>query len=269
MCRLLAHVTPHPTTTSQLLGAGQTRRFERMSLLHDDGWGTAWLDRAGTTIKCQRDPSPAHSQGLLRHALESEPALARLVHLRLATDAMAVAEVNTHPFCDGSVAFAHNGSIVPTDHLTALLSDEDRTSLLGDTDSERYFALLRRHFGELGALDDAMLATVRILRSAYPHASLNCIALTTDSLCVAHVSSDAPVPWEDFVASGLSGDDMPLDHSEAYFTMSYRAVDGGGWAFTSAGLETRSWNPLPPDSVTTVDLHTMELQTRQLAPVSR
>lgn len=268
MCRLLAHATQHPVTTAQVLGADEARRFERMSLLHDDGWGTAWLTDLQSTVHRLRDPSPAHTQGALRRALESVPAVARLAHLRLATDAMAIAEVNTHPFCDGAVAFAHNGSIVPTSHLAALLSPDERGLVAGSTDSELYFMLLRRNLRQTSSLMDAMVTTVQTLRPAYPEASLNSIALTTDSLCVTHSSSRALVPWADFVASGLTGDDMPLGHGDAYFTMSYRAVDGGGWVFASAGLDTESWTPLPPDSVTVVDLGTLELKTRVLEPVS-
>ncbi|KYH44120.1 class II glutamine amidotransferase [Branchiibius sp. NY16-3462-2] len=259
MCRLLAHATPTAVTTRQVLGAPQTRRFERMSLLHDDGWGSAWVDAPGQSIQRMRDASPAHTQDRLQRVLEGDPAGARIVHLRLATDAMAISPMNAHPFTDGTLALAHNGSIVPTDALRQLLTDDERAALSGTTDSEMYFMLLRRHLSESGDLSDAAARTVRTLRSAYPEASLNAVALTADSLCVIHSSSLAKVPWEDFRASGLGPEEMPLDHSEVYFRMSYRAVAGGGWVFTSAGLGSDSWTPLPEDSISTVDLASLEL----------
>lgn len=259
MCRLLAHATPAPVTTRHVLGPDQTRRFERMSLLHDDGWGTAWVDAPGGSIQRIRDASPAHTQDQLQRILDTNTATARILHLRLATDSMAVNSANTHPFSDATIALAHNGSIVPTQALRDLLTDDERASLTGSTDSEMYFALLRRHYGQTGELGDAAARTVRTLRSAYPEVSLNAVALTADSLCVIHSSSLATVPWEDFQASGLRPEDMPLDHSEAYFRMSYRAVPGGGWVFTSAGLGSDSWTPLPEDSITTVNLASLDL----------
>lgn len=259
MCRLLAHATPLAVTTRQVLGSEQTQRFERMSLLHDDGWGTAWIETPGARVQRIRDASPAHSQDQLQRVLDTNPSAARIVHLRLATDTMAVTAANAHPFSDGTLALAHNGSIVPTQPLHDLLTEDERAGLAGSTDSEMYFALLRRHLLESGNLGDAAARTVRTLRSVYPEVSLNAVALTPDSLCVIHSSSLAKVPWEDFAASGLSPQDMPLDHSEVYFRMSYRALPGGGWAFTSAGLGADSWTALPEDSVTTVDLTSLDL----------
>lgn len=259
MCRLLAHATPTALTTRQVLGAESVQRFERMSLLHDDGWGSAWIDAPEGSIHRIRDASPAHTHDRLHRVLETDPATARIVHLRLATDSMAITALNAHPFTDGTLAMAHNGSIVPTDSLRQLLTDDERAGLTGTTDSEMYFVLLRRHLAQSGDLSDAAARTVRTLRSTYPEASLNAVALTADSLCVIHSSSLAHVPWEDFRASGLSDEDMPLDHSEVYFRMSYRPVPGGGWVFTSAGLGSESWTPLPEDSISTVDLASLEL----------
>lgn len=264
MCRLLAHVTATPSTTEQVLGSEQARRFERMSLLHDDGWGTAWTDTPGAELGRTRDASPAHDQDRLWAALTTQPATARIVHLRLATDSMAVDTANAHPFCDGSLALAHNGSIVPTQALAAMLTAQERAALTGTTDSEMYFALLRRQLQQSGDLRHAAMCTLRSLRTAYPHASLNAVALTRDALCVIHSSTLAPIPWADFAASGLSAEEMPLNHADAYFRMSYRAVPGGGWVFSSAGLRTDSWIPLPEDSVTIVDLRTLQLSTSQL-----
>ena len=46
---------------------------------------------------------------------------------------------NTHPFTDGRVAFAHNGSIRPPAALDGLLTDRSQRRRKGTTDSERYF----------------------------------------------------------------------------------------------------------------------------------
>lgn len=265
MCRLLAYAAPSPTTVVAELGPEQTRRFERMSLLHDDGWGSAALldgERAPSVV---RDVVPGHTDGRLGEVLTEQPARTRLVHLRLASDLMDITAANTHPFADERFALAHNGSIVPTPALRALLTDAERAGLTGQTDSEMYFTLVRRHLDAGADLPQALAATVRLIRGPYPHASLNAVAMTADTLAVVHSSAHAPVPFDDFVASGLTGDDMPLDHSEAYFRMSYRALDNGGWAFTSAGLQTHDWTPLPQDTIAAVDLATLALTFADLA----
>ena len=50
---------------------------------------------------------------------------------------------NTHPFVVGGVGFAHNGDIPNSVRLLDLLTDDERACLQGETDSERYFAVLR------------------------------------------------------------------------------------------------------------------------------
>ena len=49
-----------------------------------------------------------------------------LVHLRRATLGLPVRAENTHPFTDGRLAFAHNGSISPPPALDVLLSPTTR-----------------------------------------------------------------------------------------------------------------------------------------------
>ena len=44
MCRLLGFISPTPTTAADLIGVDDCRQWQAMGSIHDDGWGTAWID---------------------------------------------------------------------------------------------------------------------------------------------------------------------------------------------------------------------------------
>ena len=44
MCRLLGFISPTPTTAADLIGVDECRQWQSMGTVHDDGWGTAWID---------------------------------------------------------------------------------------------------------------------------------------------------------------------------------------------------------------------------------
>ncbi|HWD64660.1 MAG TPA: class II glutamine amidotransferase, partial [Solirubrobacteraceae bacterium] len=74
-----------------------------------------------------------------------------VAHIRYASNG-AVELKNTHPFEQEGRLFAHNGVIGDVDRLDAELGDA-RSLVQGDTDSERFFALITRETqasGDLG-----------------------------------------------------------------------------------------------------------------------
>jgi predicted glutamine amidotransferase len=100
---------------------------------------------------------------------------------------------NTHPFTDGTVAFAHNGSIVPPAGLDDLIAPELAGRREGDTDSERFFlALLSRMEGRDPG--EALTRTVEdVVASGVGVRSLNCMLLTPSTLyavCCYNALSD-------------------------------------------------------------------------------
>ena len=133
MCRLIGFASPVPTTLTEQIGKDEVARFGDMSALHADGWGTAWLQ-----------PEAAHPQGLqlegyrsieraprdpwFAELAERTPTVAQLVHLRWATERLAVSFANTHPFSQDGITLAHNGFISPRPMLDSLLSPAARAS---------------------------------------------------------------------------------------------------------------------------------------------
>ncbi|NAZ78173.1 class II glutamine amidotransferase [Kineococcus sp. T13] len=271
MCRLLAHAAPRPTTFAELIGPEQLAAFRTLSCLHADGWGTAWLDGAGDgagggpRVRRVRDALPVQRSRRGSSALSQRPSTARLVHLRLATSGMAVGHENSHPFLHGGIAFAHNGSVPSLPLLEELVGPQHLAQVGGTTDSERIFALVRRHADAGADLAGAAAAAVLRLREALPAASLNAVLLSAEELVVVHSSESAPVPLEELCATGLAPAQLPLDHAGAYYRMSWLRRPDGAVVFTSAGIDTTGWQALPPASITTVRLDTLQVRVQDLA----
>jgi glutamine amidotransferase len=180
----------------------------------------------------------------------------------MATGGMACQPVNTHPFLADDLSFAHNGSLTPTSIIEDHISADILAGLKGDTDSERYFAVIRTRLADGAELFDAVCETVSELRQLFPHASMNALILSPTQLIAVHASEGARVPVEDFDASGIADEYFPRDHRTAYYLMRQRTLDDGTIMFASSGLDIIGWEPLPAESVTSVDLHTREVVTR-------
>ncbi|MDQ1512185.1 MAG: hypothetical protein QOC59_27 [Microbacteriaceae bacterium] len=262
MCRLLGYAAPSPTTVADVLGLDGSRVFQDMARLHRDGWGTAWSDAAG--VRGEVVARPGHGDPALGRVLTGDTATARIVHLRLATWGMACTAVNTHPFLTDGLAFAHNGSMEPSGPIERLISPHHAEQVLGTTDSERYFAAIRSRMDEGADPFQAAAATAQSLRRSFPTRSLNALLLTPDSLIAVHASADVPIPLHVFRASGLAPHELPRHHEDAYYLMRMKRSADGSVLVASSGLDIEDWEPLPPESVTRVDLATLAVETLPL-----
>lgn len=260
MCRLLAYAAPRATSVANVLGPTQCELFELLSMLHDDGWGSIWVPAAARDVERHRASGAGHTDTDLSQILTDERASARVVHLRLATRSMEIDVRNSHPFLAGGVGFAHNGAIVPTDALRGMLGARDLAQVEGTTDSELYFALVRRGLRWGMTAVEAVRAAVHRIRGSYPFPSLNAMLLTPTELIVVHSSAHAQVPYHDF--GGLA--DLPIGHDEDYYRLAYQRRTDGTVVVSSTGLRTDDWTPLPQNSLTRVDLDTLEMSVEGL-----
>lgn len=268
MCRLLAYAAPQVAAVEDLIGSDQCETYRLMARLHDDGWGTAWLEDGsrGSRVRRKRTIRPGYDDERLVAMMDLPRSRARIFHLRLATDHMAVMKRNSHPFRADGMAFAHNGSIAPTGVLRAMVGPAALAAVRGTTDSELYFALLREGVAAGLTVAAAAADAVGRIRTAYPHASLNSVTLTPAELVVVNSSSAAPIPTWHFDA--VPADQLPSHHDERYFTMRYQRLADGAFVVASAGLDVAGWTKLPQDSVTTVDLATIAVTTTALTPMA-
>jgi predicted glutamine amidotransferase len=262
MCRLLGVVTSRPAPLAGLL-AGDLDPFRGLADEHCDGWGIAHhpadhpADHSATGVGPKGAPvvrrSPRHALDgtAFTDAVTATETAAALLHLRKASAGMAVTEANTHPFAADGVALAHNGFFTPRAAVDALLPDAG-AGCAGDTDSERYFALIRARLAGSGtdggggrpgptpphlALRDAAAAISGVAQVE----SLNALLLTPDALY-------AYARYEPQVVAARGGD------AQSY-GMAYRVdhTAGGAWrvVVASNGWEQPSpaWRPLPNGSV--------------------
>jgi predicted glutamine amidotransferase len=182
MCRLLGVVTQSPAPLTKTLSP-DLEPFAALSSFHCDGWGAAWWD--DEDLRVEKSPETASDSPRFWATAEAADTDVALLHLRKASEGMVPNPANTHPFRSpehGGVAFAHNGWFTPVDRVEAALRERGGRVPDGDTDSERYFALV------LSAMRDqppaaALQSTARLVTELTDDLiSLNAVMLTDRSL---------------------------------------------------------------------------------------
>jgi predicted glutamine amidotransferase len=181
MCRLLGlHAGADPVTASfWLLDAPDSLREQ--SHRNPDGAGIGVFDASGVPVL---DKQPI--AGYEDHEFTREARIARsrtfVAHVRYASvGAHSVA--NTHPFAMDGRIFAHNGTLTRIEALDRRLDELDAGPVLGDTDSERMFALItaetRLHHGSVA---DGIAAAIGWIADHLGVFSVNLIVGTPDEL---------------------------------------------------------------------------------------
>ncbi|MFF5262340.1 class II glutamine amidotransferase [Actinomadura viridis] len=178
MCRLFGLSGARRTrATFWLLDAPDSLRDQ--SHRDPDGTGLGFFDADGTP-RVHKAPVAAYEDRSF--ALEAKEVRSEtfLAHLRFAsTGGLSLA--NTHPFEQEGRLFAHNGVIEDLDALDAELGD-DRSLVRGDTDSERFFALITREIRAHGGVAAGIESAARWVARNLPVYSLNLILITREEL---------------------------------------------------------------------------------------
>lgn len=258
MCRLLAFASPKPRTFVDVVGERSCDEFQRLARIHGDGWGALWLapGLGGLSLRRFRSGNGGRHDDDLTAALASPAAYAGIAHLRMAS--VGTVDVrNTHPFLDGSVGLAHNGSIVPVRRLRAMLDPLAETRVRGSTDSEVYLALVASAVRAGASLPDAVTDVVPRVRAAFPATSINAVLIDRSHLVVVHSWRGAVVPVEEFHGRIVPGESMPPHHDADYYRMGRRRLPDGTLMYASSGLEADTWEEVAPESLTIVDLATL------------
>jgi predicted glutamine amidotransferase len=192
MCRLLGWATREPTTLRDLVGDEDLLAFTELSARHSDGWGVARATDTGA--KVHKRPDTARGSRSFGAWARTHTGDLGMAHLRRATMGLSVGIENTHPFTDGRVAFAHNGSVLSPSALDALIAPEVTRLRHGTTDSERYFLALLTRLADGVPPQDALRDTVDEIARASAFTSLNCLLMTPDELvALCHYDPDGPL----------------------------------------------------------------------------
>jgi len=180
MCRLFAMTagTERVAATFWLLDAPDS--LEVQSRRNVDGSGIGFFDPAGLPI-LDKQPEPAFGDQEFISEAKQATSTTFVAHVRLAT-AGGRTTANTHPFAMRGRIMAHNGGFGEVARLDAQLGDY-RQLVQGETDSERYFALITqqidRHGGDVGT---GIAAAARWIAANLPVSSLNMVLATAGDL---------------------------------------------------------------------------------------
>ena len=180
MCRLfgLTAGTAPVTATFWLLDAPDS--LEVQSRRNADGSGIGFFAPSRAPV-LDKQPEPAYSDEAFIHEAKQAESATFVAHVRFATAGARTVQ-NTHPFAMQGRIMAHNGAFGEIARLDEQLGPYGRM-VLGDTDSERYFALITQqidsHDGDVGA---GIAAAARWIGANLPVASLNTIVATPGEL---------------------------------------------------------------------------------------
>jgi predicted glutamine amidotransferase len=173
MCRLFGLTAGHDPVRATFWLLDAPDSLEVQSRRNADGSGIGFFDAVGAPV-LDKQPEPAfRDQEFIREAKQAESATF-VAHVRWAT-AGGRTVPNTHPFAMRGRIMAHNGGLGELTRLEAQLGDY-ASLVLGDTDSERYFALITQqvdaHGGDVGA---GIAAAAGWIAANLPVSSLNIV----------------------------------------------------------------------------------------------
>ena len=180
MCRLFgltAGTTP-VRATFWLLDAPDS--LEAQSHRNVDGSGIGFFDVKGAPV-LDKQPEPAFADEEFSHEARQVLSVTFVAHVRYATAGGRDIR-NTHPFALHGRIMAHNGGFGELARLDERLGSY-ADLVLGDTDSERYFALITQQAeardGDVGA---GITAAARWIGANLPVSSLNTVVATAGEL---------------------------------------------------------------------------------------
>jgi predicted glutamine amidotransferase len=223
MCRLFALHAGERDVRAEFWLLDAPSSIARQSERNADGYGLAALtSRRGMILV--RNPVQASEDPAYRQVARRLDASEMLVHLRYASTG-EVSLLNTHPFSQDGRLFAHNGVVGDLDRIEARLGS-NRAMVMGDTDSERFFALITLAIRDAGGdVRAGIIAAVREVVAEYELYSLNFVLGDIGHIWALRYPDHNPLHLQRRGPGGPSGGE-PLDEADAAGTLRLRSDDG-------------------------------------------
>jgi glutamine amidotransferase len=220
-----------------------------------DGYGLATFSDDGTPQIAKRPAAAYEDEEFAREAREEE-SRTFVAHVRYASTGVRSVE-NTHPFEQRGRVFAHNGYIGELDLLDSWLG-EHRALVHGETDSERFFALITKEIEAAdGDVSQGIATAVRRTARELPLYSLNFILASGTELWALRYPESHALRMLERDSGGPSGA-RQLDAASRAGTVRVRSAALAGRAavlFASEQMdEDRGWRMLEPGELVHVDL---------------
>jgi glutamine amidotransferase len=219
-----------------------------------DGYGIATFEEDGSPDVDKR-PAAAYQDELFAREARQEESTTFVAHVRYASSGRVALE-NTHPFEQDGRVFAHNGHVGGLEQLESRLGSE-RELVKGDTDSERFFALITKEArASEGDVEGAIVAAARWVAANLPLYALNLVLATPTNLWALRY----PEPNSLYVLERASGGPTGarhLDAASAAGTVRVRSAELGDRAAVILASEQMDedpgWRGLEPGEIVHVN----------------
>jgi predicted glutamine amidotransferase len=220
-----------------------------------DGTGLGTFDAAGRPV-VSKQPLAAYQDQTFAHEARERRSHTFVAHVRYASTG-GLSTVNTHPFEQRDRLFAHNGVIGDLPRLDAELGDA-RTLVQGQTDSERFFALITREIERTGDVGEGITSAARWISAHLPVFALNCVLVTASELWALRYPDTHELHVLERAAGGPGGG-RHLDHASARGSVRVRSGDLAAAPAVIVATERMdedpAWRPLGPGQLLHVDEH--------------
>lgn len=247
MCRLFGLHGPPPPHTAEfwLLDAPDSLLVQ--SHREPDGFGIGTFGPDGTP-RVEKSPDPAYRDPDFAGDAHTLRGTVFVAHVRYASTGRPT-PVNTHPFQQDGRLFAHNGVIGGLPTLERQLHRRAAAGAVrGDTDSERFFALLSSYLGQTPHdVTGALRSCLSWIAVHLPLYSLNLVLAAPNRLWAVRYPDTHPL-WY------LSSRRCPARHEIATgmrsSTLGVRGPDLVHRPFTAVASERMTaepgWRTIPP-----------------------
>src|SRR5215468_43568 len=180
MCRLLGLTAGREPISASFWLLDAPDSLEVQSRRNADGSGIGFFDPPGTPVLDKQPEAAFRDQEFTREAKQARSPVF-VAHVRWASVGGRTLQ-NTHPFTMQGRIMAHNGGLGDVGRLARQLG-RYRQLVLGETDSEHYFALMTQqidaHGGDVGA---GIAAAARWIAETLPVSSLNTVVAAPGEL---------------------------------------------------------------------------------------
>jgi predicted glutamine amidotransferase len=220
MCRLFGMSGGYEPVTATFWLLEAPDSLAQQSRREPDGTGLGIFDEHDHPV-VNKQPLAAYEDHQFAQEAREVSSRTFVAHVRYASNGGLSLE-NTHPFEQDGRLFAHNGVIGEVPALDKELGD-DLKLVGGETDSERFFALITREIRATGDVGKAITRAASWIGENLPVFSLNLVLITPSDLWALRYPDVHELHWLERDAGGSSGG-RHLDHASARGTMRVRSA---------------------------------------------
>ena len=259
MCRLFGMTGGRQAVRATFWLLEAPDSLAQQSRREPDGTGLGCFDAGGHPEVFKAPLAAYEDQQFAREAREVR-SRTFVAHVRYASTGK-LTMANTHPFEQRDRLFAHNGVIGDLPALEAELGDA-MTWVHGETDSERFFALITREIEQVGDVGQAITRAASWAAEHLPVFALNLILITASELWALRYPDTHELHFLERSAGGSHGE-RHLEQSSARGSVRVRSGDLSERPAVVVASEMMdenpAWRALEPGDLLQVDA---DLRTR-------